>query len=96
MAECVEPTNCQGGSTTIQTTAECTDDIVDGKPTKQSKDHKLWRPPLQQSEKEFTPEPGTQVFTLKDIPPRPQQVLRLRLKQKTYWESFVEKVRNLL
>ena len=94
MAERIEPTNCQEGSTTVQTTAERTDDIIDGKPTQQSKDHKLRRPTLQQSEKEFTPEPGTKVFTLKDIPPRPQLVLRLTLKQKTYWESFIEKVRT--
>lgn len=43
----------------------------------------------------FKKEPGTKLFTLQDIPPRPQMVLRLTLKEKSYWEKFVDTVRSL-
>ena len=51
--------------------------------------------PADATRKELRQIPGTKVFTLKDIPQRPQMVLKLTLPQKSYWERFVDTVRSL-
>lgn len=50
---------------------------------------------LDAPEKELRQKPGTKMFTFQDIPRRPQMVLRLTLKEKSYWEKFVDTVRSL-
>ena len=51
--------------------------------------------PAGATRKEFRQKPGTKTFTLKDMPQRPQMVLKLTLPQKSYWERFVDTVRSL-
>lgn len=86
------PSDPPKGSETLQIPRDSGEKLEEG-----NGEHgrELQRRPLTQSEKQFTREPGSKVFTLKDIPPRPTLVLKLTQTQKSYWERFIEAVRGL-